>query len=155
MDEAEIKEVFGEDRQWSGYKELMEKVDNLGKNEIRIFENFFDTPIMMVAAQLVDYFDEKTSLVKDGRHFYLDLLDSIKHLYCDFPDSLFFREWTRETEKLLKPCSEEVRGWLQGLKASGKFVFAVTSSVPLFMEASLKFVLGEWSSKTFKSAYYL
>jgi HAD superfamily 5'-nucleotidase-like hydrolase len=150
LTDKEIVQEYGESRHWPQFEEMIENVNNLG-DDIRIFENFFDMPIMMVCARIVDIVDKKNGGRPEKYSFWQDVFASAQHTYLHLQFANhgggFFPAWKEDTAKYVAPCNESVKRWLQNIKKSGRKLFILTSSFNDYAIASMKHILGnDWQT---------
>lgn len=148
MTVEEICSVYGQDRHWPLFEEMIDTVNNLGEN-LRIFENFFDMPIMMVCARIVDQLDEKNGGKLDRYDFWKDVFEAAQDTYLHTQyakhEGGFFPAWKENTVKYVEQCSDSVKKWLKGLKNEGKKTFILTSSFNDYAVHSMEHILGnDW-----------
>ena len=141
-----VKEAYGSERHWPHWETLFNTVDNIGM-DYRIFENFFDMPIMMSLARLIDLVD--AGQVRDRKYSDIctDVYKAAGHTYnpSHFEKDLggFFPDFKRNPSKYLHKCSDDVKAWLKSLRASGKTLFIATSSYNDFASLVLQYTIGD------------
>ncbi|KAK2186752.1 hypothetical protein NP493_190g04027 [Ridgeia piscesae] len=151
LTEDQLIEEYGEGRLWPHYEDIIDRVDNIGRDRYRVFENFFDMPLMVIAARLVDIQDKEASERSASYDFWKDILDAANDCYAQhqFAEEKggFFPAWKKDIGRYLYPISEDVRQWLRTLRLDNKKVFLMTSSRVDFAEATMSFILGkDWQS---------
>ena len=147
LDDLQIQQAYGEKRHWPLFEKMIETANNIG-NEVRIFENFFDMPLMMAAARLIDIEDSKSvGKQSDYTVIYQHLHDAIEYTYD--PKNFaadkggFFPLIKQDQGEFLQRVSDSVKAWLKRFKAQGKVVFMATSSFNDFAMMSLSHVIGD------------
>ncbi|XP_071818580.1 5'-nucleotidase domain-containing protein 1-like isoform X2 [Apostichopus japonicus] len=145
LTDEDIKEVYPEG--WQYFSELKE---TLGQSEnYRYFENFFDMPLLVICARIIDMLDRKAGKPLGKYTFITDLFTVCARIWdrSNFSTEKdnFFAGIKRNPEKYLQPCSDKVRNWLKEMKAQGKVIFLLTSSHIDFASFLLDFILGsDW-----------
>ena len=149
MSDGEIRERYGSNRHWPHFEKLIDDVNNMG-NDYVIFENFFDIPIMMVSARVIDLVDQRSDTVPDRYDtVWPDIVDAIMDTYYHPQYGLdqgnFFPQWKSNTGVYVQKASESLKNWMKRLKKNNKKVFLLTSSFNDFAMASMEFVFGpDW-----------
>lgn len=145
LTEEELKDIYPEG--WPYFGELKRSLDQ--SENYHYFENFFDMPLLVLCARIIDMLDRKAGKRLDKYTFLPDVFSVCARIwdrnnFSEEKDN-FFLGIKKNPEKFLQPCSDRVRSWLKKMKAQGKIIFLLTSSHVDFASFLLDFILGsDW-----------
>eukprot|EP00112_Aurelia_sp_Birch-Aquarium-sp1_P010513 Seg2241.1 transcript_id=Seg2241.1/GoldUCD/mRNA.D3Y31 product="5'-nucleotidase domain-containing protein 1" protein_id=Seg2241.1/GoldUCD/D3Y31 len=144
MNDDEIEKIYGKDRIWRFFPDLKKKIHHGVK--YKCFENFFDMPIGVLCARIVDIIDEKNGK-QNEYHFWPDVVNSLMNSFgpkC-FSEhrGYFFSTIKSDADAYVKKCPKDVVEWLRNLRKAGKVTFLITQSHVDYTKFLMKFAIGE------------
>ncbi|XP_065057438.1 5'-nucleotidase domain-containing protein 1-like isoform X2 [Rhopilema esculentum] len=144
MSDSEIEACYGKERIWKYFKDLKSKVHH--GVYYKCFENFFDMPIGVLCARIVDIIDE-TQGRPQTYTFWPDIFDTLMNSFgpkC-FSEhrGYFFSAIKENAKKYIKKCPDDVIRWFKDLRKAGKILFLVTQSYIEYTRFLMEWALGK------------
>jgi HAD superfamily 5'-nucleotidase-like hydrolase len=147
---AQIREAYGADRKWSSYNELCAMRRS---SSFMVFTTYFDTPTMVVWAELIDLLD--AGLISHRStldEVTVDIMDTFEHLFA--PDQFLLHRGGFFTEMVAHPdeyLQRDVDGLLHKvcteLRQTGHRLALITNSRGDYAQFVMDVVYGsEWRS---------
>lgn len=101
-----------------------------GSHEIQVVIDYFDLPVALVFARIVDDLDKIT--IKESYDHYPEILDCIRNIY-DHEQLFknrggFYTALKKEPAKYLYPRDEKLFDWLKSMKESGKKLYLLSGA---------------------------
>lgn len=97
-----------------------------------MFENYFDLPVMVICARIVDTIDKKFGKPKEYS-FWPDIISSLRIIFN--PSSFkidkqeqYFYNLKRDISKFVKPSTQKIINWIKSMKETQQTVFLLTNS---------------------------
>ncbi|XP_052810495.1 5'-nucleotidase domain-containing protein 1-like [Mya arenaria] len=154
LTQEELVSAYGPNLIWEHYEHAREAVRaRAGNQEFVFWENNFNVPGILVAAQVIDYLDKKNGgpLLSYRDILWKDLQEAVEEIYrfqaFGENSGYFFPVIKESTSKYYQSSSEGVKQWLLDLKQNNKCVFLTTSSHIDFASLTASATLGEdWKS---------
>ncbi|XP_073238893.1 5'-nucleotidase domain-containing protein 1-like [Porites lutea] len=145
MTREEITDTYGEKSIWPEINSLKENPSQQS-SMFRVFENYFDLPVMVICARLIDIIDKKNGRL-EKYNFWPDVIYMLRHVFnpLNFSDQngYFFPVITKNTSKFIKPCSKKIIDWIKSLRDGKQKVFLLTNSYIDYTNLLMNFAVGE------------
>lgn len=151
MSNEEITDCYGEKHMWTDFSSLEENPIQ-HSSIFRVFENYFDLPLVVICARIVDVIDEKNGKPEEY-NFWPDILSSLRQIFN--PSSFgaqqgyYFSSVKQNTSKFVKPCSKKIIEWIKSLKEGKQTVFLLTNSFIDYTNLLMNYAVGKDWSKMF------
>ncbi len=149
LTDEEIVKEYGKERIWESFPQLKERVHHGAT--FKSFENFFDMPIGVLCARIVEIIDE-TQDKPASYDFWPDIVEiwvnsfgptAFKEQASAEKKGYFFPYLTADADRYVKKCPQNVKNWLKKLRDAGKMIFLLTQSHVAYTKFLMEFSLGE------------
>ncbi|XP_020623824.1 5'-nucleotidase domain-containing protein 1-like [Orbicella faveolata] len=148
MSKEEITACYGEKHIWTDFNSL-EKNPIQHSSVFRVFENYFDLPLVVICARIVDLIDKKSGKPEEY-NFWPDIILTLRQIFN--PSSFgaqqgyYFSNVVKNTSKFVKPCSKKIIEWIKSLKGGKQKVFLLTNSFIDYTNLLMNYAVGkDWS----------
>lgn len=142
----EITDYYGEQQIWPKFSNLKENPIQ-HSNIFRVFENYFDLPVMVICARIVDTIDKKFGKPKEYS-FWPDIISSLRIIFN--PSSFkidkqeqYFYNLKRDISKFVKPSTQKIINWIKSMKETQQTVFLLTNSDIDYTNLLMNYAVGE------------
>ncbi|PFX29820.1 5'-nucleotidase domain-containing protein 1 [Stylophora pistillata] len=142
----EITDYYGEEQIWPKFSNLKENPIQ-HSNIFRVFENYFDLPVMVICARIVDTIDKKFGKPKEYS-FWPDIISSLRIIFN--PSSFkidkqeqYFYNLKRDISKFVKPSTQKIINWIKSMKETQQTVFLLTNSDIDYTNLLMNYAVGE------------
>lgn len=145
MTKEEVKECYGGKNVWPEIT-LLKENPSQHSTIMRVFESYFDLPVAVVCARIIDMIDRKNGK-PDEYNFWPDIISMLRLIFSPsaFSDrnGYFFPSMVKDTAKFIKPCSKKIVEWIKTLKAGQQKIFLLTNSFIDYTNVLMNFAVGE------------
>ncbi|XP_074609660.1 5'-nucleotidase domain-containing protein 1-like isoform X1 [Acropora palmata] len=145
MSKEELSKCYGEEIVWHEIS-LLKENPSQHSSILRVFESYFDLPVMVICARIVDIIDKKNGKPEEYC-FWPDIISLFKKIFSpnSFSDDngYYFPVIVKNTAKYIKSCSQKIVDWIRALRAEGKKVFLLTNSFIDYTNVLMNFAVGE------------
>lgn len=142
----EITDYYGEQQIWPKFSNLKENPIQ-HSNIFRVFENYFDLPVMVICARIIDTIDKKFGKPKEYS-FWPDIISSLRIIFN--PSSFkidkqeqYFYNLKRDISKFVKPSTQKIINWIKSMKETQQTVFLLTNSDIDYTNLLMNYAVGE------------
>eukprot|EP00794_Sanderia_malayensis_P000515 gene515-1164_t len=146
MSDEEIIKEYGKERIWQSFSVLKKQVHH--GFAYKCFENFFDMPIGVLCARIVDIKDQNKEKIS-VYDFWSDMIEALSNSFGPMcfteHTGYFFSTISENADKYIKKCPREVVKWLKSLKEAGKITFLLTQSHAAYTKFLMEYSIGnDW-----------